>query len=65
MPTRNVDLTTGQDASVEEETDELKRDRLRSLVQAGLDTLKNRAFTEVDDTEIDTMLDGLVATEVG
>jgi antitoxin ParD1/3/4 len=41
------------------EADELKHDRLRTEIKAGLDALERGAFTEVDDADLDAMLDGL------
>lgn len=43
------------------ESDGLKRDLLRTQIQAGLDALERGAFTEVDDADLDAVLDGLAA----
>jgi antitoxin ParD1/3/4 len=41
--------------------DELKLDLLRTQIKAGLDALERGEFTEVDDSGLDAMFDGLAA----
>jgi antitoxin ParD1/3/4 len=42
--------------------DELKLELLRTHIKAGLDALDRGAFTEVDDADLDSALDGLAAS---
>jgi antitoxin ParD1/3/4 len=41
---------------------ELKVELLRTHIKAGLDALERGAYTEIDDTDLDTAFDRLAAT---
>jgi hypothetical protein len=51
MPTRNISLTPEQDAFIE----------LRMQIKAGVDALERGAFTEIEDSDLDGYLEGLMA----
>ena len=62
MPPRNVNLT----AKLPLKQDDIKRERLRAKLKAGLDALDRGAFHDVADAGLDASLDDLaVARRVG
>ena len=58
MPTRNVNLTAGR-----LKEDDIKRERLRAELKAGLDALDRGAFHDVADANLDAFLDDLAAAQ--